>query len=205
MRLQSRLQADLAHALDAGLLEVWYQPIVTAGTGRVQAMEALARWRHPERGYVPAPFFVRLAEENGQIVRLGTYVLRRACAAAVAWDWDGIATADVTQVAGLVNIDANGLTNNSDILSMNTVVDVNQVGGSLAVGGNKAYATTQQLAGVTVVNLDGVPSGADVGNIGLSVNDVNQIGVSIAAAGDIAKASVSNLAGVGVVSVNVAD
>ncbi len=86
MRLQSRLQADLAHALDAGLLEVWYQPIVTAGTGRVQAMEALARWRHPERGYVPAPFFVRLAEENGQIVRLGTYVLRRACADAVAWD-----------------------------------------------------------------------------------------------------------------------
>jgi diguanylate cyclase (GGDEF)-like protein len=86
LRLQSRLQADLAHALDAGLLEVWYQPIVTADTGRVQAMEALARWRHPERGYVPAPFFVRLAEENGQIVRLGTYVLRRACADAVAWD-----------------------------------------------------------------------------------------------------------------------
>lgn len=86
MRLQSRLQADLSHALDAGLLEVWYQPIVTAGTGRVQAMEALARWRHPERGYVPAPYFVRLAEENGQIVRLGTYVLRRACADAVAWD-----------------------------------------------------------------------------------------------------------------------
>jgi diguanylate cyclase (GGDEF)-like protein len=85
MRLQTRLQADLVHALDSGLLEVWYQPIVAADTGKVQAMEALARWRHPERGYVPAPFFVRLAEEHGQIVRLGTYVLRRACADAVAW------------------------------------------------------------------------------------------------------------------------
>lgn len=106
MRLQSRLQADLAHALDAGLLEVWYQPIVTAGTGRVQAMEALARWRHPERGYVPAPFFVRLAEENGQIVRLGTYVLRRACADAVAWDGAWLfVNASPTELADIAYVD----------------------------------------------------------------------------------------------------
>jgi diguanylate cyclase (GGDEF)-like protein len=106
MRLQSRLQADLSHALDAGLLEVWYQPIVTAGTGRVQAMEALARWRHPERGYVPAPYFVRLAEENGQIVRLGTYVLRRACADAVAWDGAWLfVNASPTELADIAYVD----------------------------------------------------------------------------------------------------
>jgi diguanylate cyclase (GGDEF)-like protein len=106
MRLQSRLQADLVHALDAGLLEVWYQPIVAAGTGRVQAMEALARWRHPERGYVPAPYFVRLAEENGQIVRLGTYVLRRACADAVAWDGAWLfVNASPTELSDLAYVD----------------------------------------------------------------------------------------------------
>ena len=126
-------------------------------------------------------------------------------AAAVAWDWDGVATSEVTQVAGLVNVDANGLTGHSDVLSQNTTNSVVQLGGSLAIGGNKAVASVNQLAGVTVMNLDGVPSGADIGNIGLQVNAIDQVGVSVAGAGDIARASVSNLAGVGVVSVNVAD
>lgn len=54
-------------------------------TGAVIGLEALARWRHPERGLVPPSDFIPLSEEVGLIDRLGTHVLQRACQDAAAW------------------------------------------------------------------------------------------------------------------------
>jgi predicted signal transduction protein with EAL and GGDEF domain len=86
-RLQTRrrLELELRQAIGAGELEVHYQPVVELATEHISGMEALVRWPHPARGYVPPPEFIPIAEETGLIAQLGTYVLRRACADAALW------------------------------------------------------------------------------------------------------------------------
>lgn len=83
-----RLEADLRTAIDSDGLAVHYQPLVTLSTGRIAGAEALVRWPHGERGFVPPSEFIPLAEEAGLIWRLGRAVLRRACKDATAWPQD---------------------------------------------------------------------------------------------------------------------
>jgi diguanylate cyclase len=83
------LEAGLRRALDHDELEVHYQPEVSLATGRVEAVEALVRWRHPERGIVPPGEFIGVAEDTGLVVPIGAAVLRTACRQAAAWRRDG--------------------------------------------------------------------------------------------------------------------
>ncbi len=80
-----RLEADLRAALAAGGLEVHYQPLADLKTGEITGAEALVRWPHPELGFVSPAEFIPLAEECGLIAPLGAFVLKRACADAMAW------------------------------------------------------------------------------------------------------------------------
>jgi diguanylate cyclase (GGDEF)-like protein/PAS domain S-box-containing protein len=73
------LRHDLHTALKESQLEVHYQPLVDAVTGRMRSVEALVRWHHPTRGMVSPGDFIPLAEQTGQIVPLGLWVLRQAC------------------------------------------------------------------------------------------------------------------------------
>ena len=86
LREKIALSHDLRAAVARAELDVAYQPIVDGESGRVLGVEALARWRHPERGPVPPSVFVPLAEQTGLIASIGTAVLARACAQMVAWD-----------------------------------------------------------------------------------------------------------------------
>jgi diguanylate cyclase (GGDEF)-like protein/PAS domain S-box-containing protein len=81
-----RLVADLRAAIDTGGLTVAYQPVVETATTRPVGVEALARWQHPERGWIGPDVFVPLAEESGLVDALGAAVLEQVCAQIAAWD-----------------------------------------------------------------------------------------------------------------------
>jgi diguanylate cyclase (GGDEF)-like protein/PAS domain S-box-containing protein len=78
------LQHDLRQALEQNQLLVYFQPQARMD-GEVIGFEALLRWNHPTRGFVPPDQFIPLAEENGLIVQIGEWVLREACCEAASW------------------------------------------------------------------------------------------------------------------------
>jgi diguanylate cyclase (GGDEF)-like protein len=84
------LKAELAAALEKRELELHYQPIVDAATGRIAALEALVRWNHPTRGLLAPSRFLPMAEETGLIVTLGDWVFREVCRQQVEWRSAGL-------------------------------------------------------------------------------------------------------------------
>jgi diguanylate cyclase (GGDEF)-like protein len=85
MRVRRSLEAGLRRALADDELELHYQPLVDARSGKITSAEALVRWNHPERGQIPPVEFIGIAEETGLIVPLGKWVLETACAEAMSW------------------------------------------------------------------------------------------------------------------------
>jgi len=73
------LEAELRHALESDQLEVHYQPICDMTDGSPQGVEALVRWRHPERGLLPAGAFVPFAEHAGILDDIDRWVLQQSC------------------------------------------------------------------------------------------------------------------------------
>ncbi len=84
-RQRLRTEQDMRRALADGQFELHYQPLVDLSDNKVTGCEALLRWRHPERGMIPPLDFIPLAEDTGFINEIGDWVLRTACAEAVAW------------------------------------------------------------------------------------------------------------------------
>lgn len=74
-----KIRNQLQDAIDNGTLVIHYQPLIDSRTGQARSVEALVRWEHPEQGLVPPGNFIPLAEETGQIIALGRWVLRQAC------------------------------------------------------------------------------------------------------------------------------
>jgi diguanylate cyclase (GGDEF)-like protein/PAS domain S-box-containing protein len=72
------LQTELFQALEAGQLLLWYQPVYDLRTREIIGFEALARWKHPERGMIQPGRFIPLAEETGQIVELSRWLFESA-------------------------------------------------------------------------------------------------------------------------------
>jgi diguanylate cyclase (GGDEF)-like protein/PAS domain S-box-containing protein len=79
------LKADLQRSVVAEEFEIHYQPIVALQAGAIVGLEALVRWRHPERGLVYPDDFIPLAEETGLILPLGRFVLHSACQEVRRW------------------------------------------------------------------------------------------------------------------------
>jgi diguanylate cyclase (GGDEF)-like protein len=79
------MEADLRHAVDHGDIEVAYQPVLSAATGDIVGVEALARWHRPGYGPVSPGVFIPLAERVGLIGRLGRQVLEEACRQLASW------------------------------------------------------------------------------------------------------------------------
>ena len=85
-----RLELQLRHALAEGELLLHYQPIISAVTGEVAAVEALLRWRHPELGMVSPAQFIPVAEDTGLILELGRWVVQEGLSQMRRWRAAGI-------------------------------------------------------------------------------------------------------------------
>jgi len=83
-RLQT-LHNDLHRALESHEFYLVYQPEISLASGRVTAVEALLRWRHPQLGEISPDEFIPLAERSGLILPIGAWVLRQACAQTMRW------------------------------------------------------------------------------------------------------------------------
>jgi diguanylate cyclase (GGDEF)-like protein len=84
-RNRRELEDDMRKALSRNEFELHYQTIVNLESRQCCGAEALVRWRHPERGVVLPDQFIPIAEDSGQIVPLGEWILRQACADAGKW------------------------------------------------------------------------------------------------------------------------
>ena len=84
------LETHLRHAVQRGELFLNYQPILNGVTGRTSGVEALLRWRHPQRGVIPPDRFIPLADESGLIVEIGAWVMREACSQGRIWHQQGM-------------------------------------------------------------------------------------------------------------------
>lgn len=85
LRERAELEADLGRAPDRDELWLAYQPLVDLATGAIIGVEALVRWQHPTWGLLQPGQFIPLAEETGQVERIGRWVLAKACRQARAW------------------------------------------------------------------------------------------------------------------------
>ncbi|MEO4051862.1 EAL domain-containing protein [Solibacillus sp. CAU 1738] len=79
------LENDLRQAIQNNELFLEYQPQLHLKSGKIQSMEALIRWQHPERGWISPGEFIPIAEESGLIIPIGQWVLKTACEQAKKW------------------------------------------------------------------------------------------------------------------------
>ncbi|WP_342356832.1 putative bifunctional diguanylate cyclase/phosphodiesterase [Paenibacillus alvei] len=104
------LEHDMRKALTRGEFELYYQPQVDMSTCRIVGMEALVRWNHPERGLIPPGEFIPLAEENGFIVSLGTWIMEEACRQNKKWQDKGLERIPVSVNLSVRQFEMNNLT-----------------------------------------------------------------------------------------------
>ncbi|WP_404333465.1 EAL domain-containing protein [Sphingomonas sp. MMS12-HWE2-04] len=112
-RTRRVLANDLREAIPRGELSVLYQVQRSVSTGEVTGYEALLRWRHPRDGWISPAEFIPIAEESGEILQLGEWVLRTACTDAARWPepWRVAVNLSPIQLlhVGLVEMVANAL------------------------------------------------------------------------------------------------
>jgi diguanylate cyclase (GGDEF)-like protein/PAS domain S-box-containing protein len=80
-----RLETDLRQAIASRQFHLVFQPLVNARTQKLVGFEALIRWNHPQRGFVPPNVFIPVAEETGLMPAIGEWVIDEACRAAASW------------------------------------------------------------------------------------------------------------------------
>ena len=81
----SQIEVAMRNAILNNELEVFYQPIVTSNTHQIICAEALLRWHSPRLGFISPAEFIPIAEQSGQIVKIGNWVLQQVCEQVATW------------------------------------------------------------------------------------------------------------------------
>jgi EAL domain-containing protein (putative c-di-GMP-specific phosphodiesterase class I) len=102
-------EARLREAVQRGEFVLFYQPQLNVGDLRLTGIEALVRWRHPERGLTDPSEFIEFAETHGLIDEIGHYVLREACRQNKAWQAAGLAALPISVNVSAVQFRRGGL------------------------------------------------------------------------------------------------
>ena len=116
--LHFELENNLRNALEQEQFELYYQPIMDIGARRLHAMEALLRWGRPGQGQVMPDSFIPIIEENGLIVPIGEWVMRRACEQSMAWLRQGL-----TPVPLAINLSSRQFMHRGLIESIRNILD----------------------------------------------------------------------------------
>ncbi len=132
-----RLEMELVEALEGEQLFLVYQPTFDLRTERTVGVEALLRWRHPERGVIVPDDFIPLAEESGLIVPIGRWVLEQACDQGAGWRRQG------HQIGISVNVSAKQLDDGGLL---------DHVQHALELSGLDAAALTLEITETTLVH-----------------------------------------------------
>lgn len=98
---RAQLEKQLRQALEKQQFELAYLPEIDIASGTIIGVEALIRWRHPQRGLLMPEQFIAVAEESGLMVQIGDWVLRTACARARAWHDMGVMVVVSVNVSAL--------------------------------------------------------------------------------------------------------
>ena len=91
-----RLETDLRQAITAKQFHLVFQPLINAKSQRLIGFEALVRWNHPQRGFVPPNVFIPVAEETGLMPALGAWVVEEAVRAAASWPEPIVVAANIS-------------------------------------------------------------------------------------------------------------
>ncbi len=174
------LRMDLNVALERREFRVLYQPIVRTGSGAMIGAEALLRWVHPTRGVVGPTTFIPIAEQSGQIVDIGTWVLRTACAEAATWPSSAYISVNVSvpqlHAPGFADVVRLAL-RDSGLEPKRLLLEITE---SMAVdGGDRVRATLDELRGAGIrVAIDdfgtGYSSLASLGEISADVLKIDR-------------------------------
>ncbi|MGH8204546.1 MAG: putative bifunctional diguanylate cyclase/phosphodiesterase, partial [Steroidobacteraceae bacterium] len=118
------MEVELDKAIRGGQFLLHYQPIVDLRSGYLLGVEALIRWRHPERGMVGPLDFIPVAEETGQIVPLGRWVLAQACREVKVWQ---ARLPQGRQVRVGVNVSAVQLSKSDICADVKTALEISEI------------------------------------------------------------------------------
>lgn len=105
------MEAELRMAITRNEFMLHYQPKISVATGKVTGMEALIRWKHPEKGLVPPGLFIPVAEECGLIIEIGEWALREACTQNKKWQELGLLYVPVAVNISALQFHAGSLNN----------------------------------------------------------------------------------------------
>ncbi len=117
-----KLENDLRRAIEDGELELYYQPKLDLTTGKINSMEALVRWKHPKLGMMLPGEFIRLAEESGQIIQMGKWVLQEACRQIARWQSAGYSYMSIAVNLSAIQFKQRGLLDQIQLILSETGV-----------------------------------------------------------------------------------
>lgn len=116
------LQSELFRAIEQNDFQLYYQPQVNIQSGKLTGAEALIRWHHKERGFIPPDVFIPLAEEIGLITQIGEWVFNEACISIKKWSESGF-----TLPAISINVSSRQFQEKDILPSLKKIIDSNGV------------------------------------------------------------------------------